>query len=52
MKSHRMQQDAEEHAAEDKAKREIVELRNQADQMCFQVEKLMSRTRGQTQGVG
>jgi molecular chaperone DnaK len=37
----RMQRDAEEHAAEDKAKRELVELRNQADQMCFQVEKLM-----------
>ncbi len=37
----RMQKDAEEHAAEDKAKRELVELRNQAEQMCFQVEKLM-----------
>ena len=37
----RMQKDAEEHASEDKAKRELVELRNQADQMCFQVEKLM-----------
>ena len=37
----RMRKDAEEHAAEDKAKRELVELRNQADQMCFQVEKLI-----------
>ncbi len=37
----RMRRDAEEHAAEDKAKREVVELRNQADQMCFQVEKMM-----------
>jgi molecular chaperone DnaK len=37
----RMQRDAEEHAAEDKAKRELVEIRNQADQMCFQVEKLI-----------
>jgi molecular chaperone DnaK len=37
----RMRHDAEEHAAEDKAKREVVELRNQADQMCFQVEKLI-----------
>ncbi len=37
----RMQQDAEEHAADDKAKRELVDLRNQADQMCFQVEKLI-----------
>ncbi len=38
----RMRAEAEDHAAEDKAKREIVELRNQADQMCFQVEKLMT----------
>ncbi len=37
----RMRTDAEEHAAEDKAKRELVELRNQAEQMCFQVEKLI-----------
>ena len=37
----RMQQDAEEHAEEDKAVRELVEIRNQAEQMCFQVEKLM-----------
>ncbi len=37
----RMSRDAEEHAAEDKMKRELVELRNQADQMCFQLEKLM-----------
>jgi molecular chaperone DnaK len=37
----RMQHEAEEHAEEDKAKRELVELRNQADSMCFQLEKLM-----------
>jgi molecular chaperone DnaK len=37
----RMRRDAEEHASEDKAKRELVEVRNQADQMCFQLEKLM-----------
>jgi molecular chaperone DnaK len=37
----RMQKDAELHAAEDKAKRELVELRNQASQMCFQIEKLI-----------
>ena len=36
-----MRTDAEEHAAEDKAKRELVESRNQADQMCFQMEKLI-----------
>ncbi len=37
----RMQREAEEHASEDKAKRDLVELRNQADQMCFQMEKLI-----------
>jgi molecular chaperone DnaK len=37
----RMRKDADEHAAEDKSKRELVELRNQADQMSFQLEKLM-----------
>ena len=34
----RMRRDAETHAADDKAKLELVELRNQASQMCFQVE--------------
>ena len=37
----RMRSDAEDHAAEDKAKREIADLRNSADQLCFQLEKLM-----------
>ncbi len=37
----RMRKDAEEHAAEDKNKRDLVEFRNQADQLCFQVEKTM-----------
>jgi molecular chaperone DnaK len=36
-----MRKEAEEHAADDKAKRELVEARNQADQMCFQMEKLI-----------
>ena len=36
-----MRKDAEEHAAEDKVKRELVELRNQAEQMSFQMEKLI-----------
>ncbi|MEM8681678.1 MAG: molecular chaperone DnaK, partial [Planctomycetota bacterium] len=36
-----MQSEAEEHAAEDKVKRELVDLRNQADQMCFSMEKLI-----------
>ena len=38
----RMKSDAEEHAEEDKLKRELVEQRNQVDQMCFQLEKMMS----------
>ena len=36
-----MQRDAEEHAAEDKRKRELADVRNQAEQMCFQMEKLI-----------
>jgi molecular chaperone DnaK len=37
----RMRRDAESHAAEDKKKVELIEARNQADQMVFQVEKLL-----------
>jgi molecular chaperone DnaK len=37
----RMKKDAELHAADDKKKRELAEARNQADSMCFQMEKLM-----------
>ncbi len=37
----RMRGDAEQHADEDKHRRELADLRNQADQMCFQLEKLM-----------
>ena len=37
----RMRSDADDHADEDKRKRELVEARNQADQMCFQLEKLI-----------
>ena len=37
----RMRKDAELHAAEDKQKRQLAELRNQAESMCFQLEKLM-----------
>jgi molecular chaperone DnaK len=33
--------EAEAHAAEDKHKRQLAELRNQADSMCYQVEKLI-----------
>ena len=37
----RMQKDAEEHAAEDKRKRELAESRNEAESRCFQLEKLI-----------
>jgi molecular chaperone DnaK len=37
----RMRKDADSHAAEDKAKRELAESRNQAESMCFQLEKMM-----------
>ena len=36
-----MRKDAELHAEEDKRKRQLAELRNQADSMAFQLEKLM-----------
>jgi molecular chaperone DnaK len=37
----RMRKDAESHAAEDKRKRELVDARNQADQMAYQLEKMV-----------
>jgi molecular chaperone DnaK len=37
----KMRRDAEEHATEDKKKRELAEARNQAESMCFQLEKLV-----------
>ena len=37
----RMVRDAEVHAAEDKARRERIELKNQADQMAYQAEKTL-----------
>lgn len=37
----KMQKDAEEHAAEDKKKKEVVESRNQLDWAIFQAEKLL-----------
>ena len=37
----RMKHDAEENADEDKRRFELVEARNQADQMCYQLEKLI-----------
>ncbi|GIW94182.1 MAG: chaperone protein DnaK [Pirellulaceae bacterium] len=38
----RMQRDAELHAEEDRRKRELAEARNQADHLCYQLEKLMN----------
>ena len=38
----RMVQEAEAHAAEDKEKREAVEQKNRADQLVYQMEKLLS----------
>ena len=37
----RMQRDAEMHAEEDKQRRELVEAKNNAESMCFQMEKLL-----------
>jgi molecular chaperone DnaK len=37
----KMRKDAEEHAAEDKQKRELVEAKNGAESMCFQMDKLL-----------
>ncbi len=36
-----MRKDADSHAEEDKQKRDLAEARNQADSMCFQLEKLI-----------
>ena len=36
-----MQRDAETHAEEDKQRRELVEAKNNAESMCFQLEKLL-----------
>ena len=54
----RMVNDAEQHAAEDQARRERIELKNQADAMAFQAEKTLEDlgdkvdtvTRGQIEG--
>jgi len=39
----RMQQDAAAHAEEDKRKRELIEVRNHADSMVYQIEKTMKQ---------
>jgi len=37
----RMQKDAEAHAEDDRKRREVVDLKNQGDQMAYQVEKML-----------
>ena len=39
----RMQKDADEHAEEDKQRRELAENRNKAEAMCFELEKLIKQ---------
>ena len=46
-----MRKDADEHAEEDKRKRELAELRNQADSMCFQLEKLIKEHEAKLQNA-
>jgi molecular chaperone DnaK len=41
----KMVKDAEAHSAEDKKRRELVDLRNQADTLAYSVEKLLSENR-------
>ena len=41
-----MVKDAQSHAAEDKEKRELVDLRNQADNLAYSVEKLLNENKG------
>ena len=42
----RMRKDAESHAEEDKKKRALAEARNQAESLCFQLEKLIKENEG------
>jgi molecular chaperone DnaK len=42
----RLVRDAEAHSAEDKKRRELIDLRNQADSLAYSVEKLVAENRG------
>jgi molecular chaperone DnaK len=42
----KMVKDAEAHSAEDKRKRETIDLRNQADNLAYSVEKMLGENRG------
>jgi molecular chaperone DnaK len=41
----RLVKDAEAHSAEDKGRRELVDLRNQADSLAYSVEKVLGENR-------
>jgi molecular chaperone DnaK len=45
-----MQQDAKEHAADDLKKKELVDARNQAEGMCFQMENQLKEHGDQSPG--
>jgi molecular chaperone DnaK len=47
----KLRREAEEHATEDTKKRELAELQNQADSMCFQLEKLMKEHKDKLSGA-
>jgi molecular chaperone DnaK len=47
----KLRREADEHAAEDKKRRELAELQNQADSMCFQLEKLMKEHKDKLSGA-
>jgi molecular chaperone DnaK len=42
----KMVRDAEAHSAEDKKKREVIDVRNQADNLAYSVEKMLGENRG------
>jgi molecular chaperone DnaK len=42
----KMVRDAQAHSADDKKKREVIDLRNQADNLAYSVEKLLGENRG------
>ena len=47
----RMVKDAEAHAAEDKARRELIDARNQADSLAYSVEKTLNENRDRLPAV-
>ncbi len=47
----KMRKDAETHAEEDKRQRQLAELRNQADSMCWQLEKLIKENEAKLGGA-